>query len=310
MSGSLDPRELRSAFGQFATGVTVITTLEEDGTARGFTANSFTSLSLDPPLLLVCIGKQAASYDVFKAAQNFAVNILSEEQKELSGLFATQRPDKFEVASWTAAASGVPLIDNCLAWFECARQDVIDAGDHAILTGRICAFGQTDGRPLGYFRGNYFTLGLEDPLVDAVARSSNAIIGAIFEQDGSILLEPDATGQSLTVPSVGTGGSRASIDDLKRKYDDDALETSIEFVYGVFEDRRLGSVTVYYRGHAHGPAPGKARFHAFDEIPWNRITDSAVRSMLERYVSEARQGRFGLYMGDETTGVIKPVGND
>lgn len=308
MSDTIDLRELRSAFGQFATGVTVIATLEPDGTPRGFTANSFTSLSMDPPLLLVCIGKRAASCDVFSAALHFSVNILSEEQKEISSLFATQRPDKFDLTAWRAAASGVPLIDDSLAWFDCTRHEVVDAGDHMILIGRIDSFGQNDGRPLGYFRGTYFTLGIEDPLVDAVARSSHAIIGAIFEQDGALMLEPDCDGDGLTVPSVGSRGSRASLDDLKRRYDAEALETNIEFVYGVFEDRRSGTVTIYYRGHATGPAPGKARFYPFDDIPWHRISDSAVRSMLERYVAEARQGRFGLYMGDETAGVIKPVG--
>lgn len=308
MSSVLDPRQLRSAFGQFATGVTVIATLEPDGTPRGFTANSFTSLSIDPPLLLVCIGKRAASCEVFSTAPNFSVNVLAETQKDISSLFATQRPDKFDLAAWSPAASGAPLINDALAWFDCTRDQVVDAGDHIILIGRIDSFGQNDGRPLGYFRGTYFTLGIEDPLVDAVARTSHAIIGAIFEQDGTILLEPQSGGDGLTVPSVGSQGSRASLDDLKRKYDADALETQIEFVYGVFEDRRSRSVTVYYRGHATGPAPGKARFYPFDEIPWDRIKDSAVRSMLERYVNEARQGRYGLYMGDETAGIIKPVG--
>src|SRR5690348_18311076 len=97
---AIDPLELRRAFGTFMTGVTVITTHGADGSPRGFTANSFTSVSLDPPLLLVCIGKGAASLDTFLHADGFAVSILAEAQKEASGIFASKRPDKFAAVAW------------------------------------------------------------------------------------------------------------------------------------------------------------------------------------------------------------------
>ena len=175
MTGSPDPKLLRAALSQFATGVTIIATKEDDGTPRGFTANSFTSVSLDPPLVLVCVARSAASCDIFKAAKHFSVNVLAEEQKDISGLFASQRPDKFEIAPWHPGKTGTPVIDAALAWFECAQHQLVDAGDHVILVGRVEYFGQGRGRPLGYFRGAYFTLGLEDPLVDAVVQRRRSL---------------------------------------------------------------------------------------------------------------------------------------
>jgi len=308
MKGSLDQKLLRAALSQFATGVTVIATKEEDGTPRGFTANSFTSVSLDPPLVLVCIARTAASCDVFSGARHFSVNVLSEEQKDISGLFASQRPDKFDIAPWHPGKTGTPVIDDALGWFECDHHDLVDAGDHVILVGRIVDFGHGDGRPLGYFRGGYFTLGLEDPLVDAVARNTSTIIGAVYEQAGSVLLEENPDTGDLTVPTVGSTTANANLTVLKQKYDETQLSTAIEFVYAVFEDNRTGWVTIYYRGQASGAAPAGTRFFAFDDIPFDRIKDSAMHIMLERYVSEARQGGFAIYMGDEVDGIVRPVG--
>ena len=150
---SFDNRELRTAFGSFMTGVTIVTTAGVDGQPRGFTANSFTSVSLEPPLLLICIGKSAASMEVFRQARGFAVNILSEAQKDTSVLFASKRADKFEAARWRPGPFGNPLIEGSAAWFDCARYQVIDAGDHIILMGHIEAFSYSDANPLGYARG-------------------------------------------------------------------------------------------------------------------------------------------------------------
>ena len=308
MTGSPDSKLLRAALSQFATGVTIIATKEDDGTPRGFTANSFTSVSLEPPLILVCIARSAASCGVFSSGRLFSVNVLSEEQKDISGLFASRRPDKFDIAPWHPGKTGTPVIDDALAWFECAHHELVEAGDHVILVGRVVDFGQGRGRPLGYFRGAYFTLGLEDPLVEAVARNTSTIIGAVYEQSGRVLLEVNPDTGDLAVPTVGDTAASSNLTALKEKYDATQLSTAIEFVYAVFEDNRTGRVTIYYRGQVSGSAPAGTRFFAFDDIPFDRIRDSAMRDMLERYVSEARQGGFAIYMGDEIEGVVRPVG--
>ncbi len=307
MKSEIDTGEFRKALGQFATGVTVVTTRQRDGTPRGFTANSFTSVSLDPPLVLVCIACSAASMQVFCDAPAFAVNILNEDQRDVSGLFASQRPDKFEVAVWHDGTTGVPLIENALSWFECQHFDKVDAGDHVVLIGRVVAFGYREGRPLGYLAGNYFTLGLEDPIVDAAARGAATLIGAIFEKDGAVLLEQVHGTDTYRVPAVGADGRPVSLLALTSRYSHDGFQASVEFVYAVFEDYNTGTISIYYRGHAAGAPPSGTAYYAFDEIPFDRISDRACRTMLKRYVDEAIEGGFAVYMGDQSKGIVQPV---
>ena len=156
----LNDGELRKAFGSFATGVTVIATREADGTPRGFTANSFSSVSLDPPLLLVCIAKSALSLRVFQEAPCFSVNILEQSQTEVSQIFASQAVDKFDRVPWERGFSEIPLLRGSLARFTCETDRKIDAGDHAILLGKVVAFDYQNGTPLSYFRGQYGTLNI------------------------------------------------------------------------------------------------------------------------------------------------------
>src|SRR5690348_5112403 len=152
---AIDPLELRRAFGTFMTGVTVITTHGADGSPRGFTANSFTSVSLDPPLVLVCIAKTASSYAVFSETRHFAISVLAEDQKSVSGVFASKAADKFAQVAWHVRATGAPVMDGAAASFDCATHEVIDAGDHIILLGRVVDFVHTSSTPLGYCRGAY-----------------------------------------------------------------------------------------------------------------------------------------------------------
>lgn len=154
----MDTRELRNAFGSFTTGVTVIATCEADGTPRGFTANSFSSVSLDPPLLLVCISNSAFSLGVFKEAPFFSVNVLEQSQRDVSRVFASQAMDKFDHVPWEHGRENVPLLSGSLARFVCETEHQIDAGDHAILLGKVKDFDYRDGTPLSYFRGQYVTL--------------------------------------------------------------------------------------------------------------------------------------------------------
>lgn len=151
-----DQRTLRDALGCFATGVTVVTTRDADGTPVGLTANSFTSVSLDPPLLLVCLAKSASSLPVFENARHFAINVLHIGQQPVSGRFARKGEDRFagtEIEMWD---SGVPILSHSLASFECTRDAVHDAGDHIILIGRVERVRFEPRRdPLLYFRGRY-----------------------------------------------------------------------------------------------------------------------------------------------------------
>ncbi len=135
-----DIRLLRDAFGCFMTGVTVVTTLAEDGTPIGFTANSFSSVSLDPPLLLVSVSNRSASLEHFTGGRGFAVNILSEGQKALSNTFARPSEDRFDGIDWAAGPYGAPVLAGASAWFDCSLERAIEAGDHTILLGRVEGF--------------------------------------------------------------------------------------------------------------------------------------------------------------------------
>jgi flavin reductase (DIM6/NTAB) family NADH-FMN oxidoreductase RutF len=151
-----DPRTLRDALGCFATGVTVVTCLGEDGHPAGLTVNSFTSVSLEPPLLLVCIAKNAASAGPLISAQNFAINGLQTGQQPASIRFATRDEDRFGATPWSCGEAGAPILGDSLGVFECERFAVYDGGDHHILVGKVVKASFDAGiDPLLYFRGSY-----------------------------------------------------------------------------------------------------------------------------------------------------------
>lgn len=154
-STSLDPREFRRALGNFATGVTIVTAATTDGQKVGVTANSFNSVSLDPPLVLWSIDKRSGSYPVFAQASHFAVNILAADQTDLSNQFARPKDDKFAGITHRTGAGGAPLFDGCAACFQCENYQQIDGGDHWIMIGKVIAFDDLGRAPLLYHQGTY-----------------------------------------------------------------------------------------------------------------------------------------------------------
>jgi len=151
-----DPRTLRDALSCFATGVTVVTCLSGEGQPAGLTANSFTSVSLDPPLLLVCLAKVAASATVLIEASHFAVNVLQTGQQPASIRFSTRDEDRFGATPWSCGEAGAPILTDSLGVFECERFAVYDGGDHHILVGEVIkASFDASLDPLLYFRGRY-----------------------------------------------------------------------------------------------------------------------------------------------------------
>ena len=151
-----DARTLRDALGCFATGVTVMTAKDAASQPVGLTANSFTSVSLDPPLLLTCIAKSSASSEVFQMAEHFAVNVLHIGQQPTSIRFSRRNEDRFGATPWEPGLHGTPVLTGSLATFECSRHAVHDGGDHIILIGQVeRARFEPRRDPLLYFRGKY-----------------------------------------------------------------------------------------------------------------------------------------------------------
>lgn len=152
----------RRACGRFATGVAIATALDKSGAPQGLTINSFTSVSLDPPLILFCIDKEAQSLDAFHSAAAFAVNILAANQRELSDRFARVRGNRFSGIRWNPGdATGAPLIEDAICTIECKKESCIEAGDHFIFLGLMVDAHPGSGSPLLYFAGNYEHLDLD-----------------------------------------------------------------------------------------------------------------------------------------------------
>lgn len=155
-----DARLLRTALGRYATGVTIVTCVDPTGSGYvGLTVNSFTSLSMAPPLVLWSLREGRHSMSAFEAAPRFAVNVLSEGQVELSRRFASRHDDKFAEGTWTLGRHGSPLLAGCSAVFECALQSQQPAGDHRLFIGRVLAFEASAAPPLLFHGGHYHGLG-------------------------------------------------------------------------------------------------------------------------------------------------------
>ena len=151
----ISSNEFRHALGRFASGVTVVTTKDGNGHLHGITVSAFCSVSLDPPLILICIDKYTGSHHAFEENEFFTVNILREDQQHLSDHFASHLPDKFKDIEFYENENGVPVLKNALANLECRRVNAHDNGDHTIFVGSIERAEVSDGEPLVYFHGNY-----------------------------------------------------------------------------------------------------------------------------------------------------------
>jgi flavin reductase (DIM6/NTAB) family NADH-FMN oxidoreductase RutF len=155
LAGVSDTKQLRKALGRFATGVAVMTTCAADGKLEGVTSNSFSSVSLDPPLVLWCLSRKAGSFAGFGQARYFAVNVLASHQVELSRNFSTPQTNKFSGISFRSGIGHCPILIDTIAHFECVTENVVDGGDHAIIIGRVVTAVMTGGEPLIFVDGAY-----------------------------------------------------------------------------------------------------------------------------------------------------------
>ncbi|WP_438987946.1 flavin reductase [Marivivens donghaensis] len=298
----IDPRALRNAFGTFMTGVTVVTAKDGNGTPLGFTANSFTSVSLDPPLVLVCLANSSKNYDTFVGANSFAVNILAETQIALSNTFASRVEDRFADADWRDGPNGSPILADVSAWFDCAMFKTVEAGDHVILIGEVKAFDANTGPGLGYARGAYVT---PSTAADALEHSGNLIVSALIERDGEVLLINDESG-GLTLPEKAAkdNGASATLRDL---FDAVGVEAQPSFLYSVFDDsdRKRQHICFLCQTDAHTPQQGE--FVPLTEETLAKVGDPAIVTMLRRFAAEAQLGTYGIYYGDTKSGEVRPI---
>ncbi len=155
----IDELELRRVMGHFATGVTVVTTVTPTGELSGLTANAVASVSLRPPLVLVCVDKTAESHPHIAQSKVFTINILSDLQETVSRRFAGKGPDKFVGISYRLGANGAPILDGVIAYLECVLKAAYEGGDHTIYVGEVTQAETFSGKPLLFYRGGYRQIG-------------------------------------------------------------------------------------------------------------------------------------------------------
>jgi flavin reductase (DIM6/NTAB) family NADH-FMN oxidoreductase RutF len=303
---SIDPGALRQAFGTFVTGITVITTHDEDGTPRGMTANSFSSVSLDPPLLLVCVGKSALSYSAFAKSDHFAVNLLHEDQVAVSATFASKSPEKFQSIDYDSVHTGAPILSDCLTWFDCSVHQRVDAGDHLILIGQVRAFGSSPKLPLCFCRGRYANV--KDPLPAEWPKSHGMINGYLIEADDGLLFLEDGKG-GWTLPMAG---KRKGEIQLQLAQGAMALVPADSFLYSVFDVDDSDAGYLIYRARLDGQfpldqIPASMRFFPFAQLPYESIASSELRAVVRRYVRERDERRFSIYSGSKEGGRVAMI---
>ena len=155
---SVSPDEFRSVLGRFPSGVTVVTTKAADGSDQGMTVSAFCSVSLEPPLVLICIEKTASVHDALTRAPTFVVNILAAKQEQVARRFSIVDIDRFDGVGFSRPRNGIAVLDDVLGVIECSKFALHDAGDHTVIVGEVEATRVEIGTPLLYYRGGYAQL--------------------------------------------------------------------------------------------------------------------------------------------------------
>jgi flavin reductase (DIM6/NTAB) family NADH-FMN oxidoreductase RutF len=298
-----NPKELREAFSSYITGVTIVTTKSKDGRYIGFTANSFTSVSLEPPLLLVCPGSHLSSFEDFQNAGHFAVNVLAENQEALSNRFASSAEDRFIGSDWSEDEFGSPVFKGVAAHFSCNAFKCVDAGDHVILVGQVQYFKCIPVKGLGYANSGYFSLGPKQKANEDSDKSILFFAGAVIECDGHVLVNPSETGFELPCIKL-TDRYRAALalsEHLKKR----GIEADIGQTYSVFHDPKNGCHYTYFRATARSLQPSLAgNFVKISQLDPAHFGQSGSTSMIRRFKSEIANQQFGLFIGNSVSGDV------
>lgn len=305
----IDPKALRRAFGSFMTGVTVVTTADKNGTLVGFTANSFSSVSMEPPLLSVCPGKSLSSFDLFNECEHFHVSILAHDQQAVSNIFASNAEDRFSQVEWQSDNNGCPKITGAIASFACRRYRSIEAGDHIILLGEVLEFESHEKQGLGYGVGGYFSLNMERAATELQTVShgehKRLVVGGLVEHQGQLFLISEEEG-TLDLPQLEIEDEQPSFEAL-HEFLEKLLAVPVEIgsVFSVFDHEGQNKSSIYYRALIdadYKPEPEAGKFYKLTDLPEENYASSSMHSILTRYVRERRSGNHSLYVGTDAKG--------
>lgn len=320
----IDPIALRNSFGSFMTGVTVVTTVDSHGTPIGFTANSFSSVSLNPPLLSVCPATSMSSFEVFNTCEFFQVSVLGQHQQDISNTFASSKQDRFAGIAWHQDANGCPVIDDALASFSCRRWQSVPAGDHVILIGEVTSFSNREGLGLGYFHGGYFSLDMERKATEVQSHAHEThkpvLVGALLEwREGLVFLKSHADREQLELPAVSSedNDDQPTFDVIRAHIECVfGVDVKVGSVYSVFEHENADLSSIYYRVaidddvELDGSAKSEYLHIPLADLKPADMSQGAVTNMLERYLVESRSGNHRLYIGTEKKGKTHRISGD
>ncbi|MCJ8056764.1 flavin reductase [Shinella curvata] len=292
-------RLFRDMLGSFMTGVTVVATRGGDGVVRAFTANSFTSVSLDPPLVLACLAKTSGSYDTFSSAEHFSISVLGDWQRQISNAFASRDPLVKADALARLGGADVPFVEQSLATMICARDRIIDAGDHVILLGAVERFQSKNGQPLGYFRGGYVGFGLAVRELEQLG--APLFVGGLLEREGRVLLCRRQGSDRWEVPGAALSAGEQHTGVLRSLFGRFGIQADASLLYSLFQEEGERRTTMMFSVETNGEAEAQsangieARLFGVEDSPWGLIDGEMKRGMLQRFFREREAGCFGIY---------------
>ena len=301
----------RQVLGSFMTGVTVITTVDLEGRQRGITANSFTSVSLDPPLVLFCVDYRAASYETFQNAEGFVIHVLSSEQQDLAKTFASKSETKFEGLETDTGFGGSPILRDVHGWLECRLSETVIAGDHAIIIGEVLRYSSEPARPLGFYQGRFFGFNTDQEIAALAPQTSSITVTWMMQTRDGAVIALDLGENGFALPSSAArpkdvhARALAALAEIEFK-----SPVSVEFLYSVFEDERerLG---LTYRGQVFADCAQlrEAGFICIDpaDVDPTQFRRPGELAIVERYIDELANARFGVYAGTLAEGSIAQV---
>jgi flavin reductase (DIM6/NTAB) family NADH-FMN oxidoreductase RutF len=298
--GEADANSLRRAFGAFASGVTVVATRLPNGETRAFTANSFSSVSLDPPLALVCLGKNSASLNAFETCETFSISVLEASQRGVSSAFASRDVAVKVGASKNLVDDDAPYLPNSLATFLCNRHSVVDAGDHVILIGQIQKYRVNEGQPLGFFRGGYVSVGPD--ISNMQPLQASVLMGGVLGYEGKVLLQRRPSSQQWEIPMTRPRRGQRPDTALHDVFNVLGIQVTMSVPFSFFQERGEDDMTMIFAVQSQGdiatgkPADGtEIALFGFDDEPWTLVQGEMKQGLIRRYLREMAAGLYSVY---------------
>lgn len=294
-----DPTIFRRTLGKFVTGVTVVATRDSRGTRWGMTANSFSSVSLNPPLVSICIADRSPSFPTFLSTQVLGISILTSSQQDIAMRFAKPFEDKFEGLPFSELIPSAPVLETAAATLSCRVLQTVPAGDHVMLISEVMECTAREQTLLGYGEGRFFHMDPHAQMSTLVPSSGREVdFGWLIEREGRLLMLRGAESQKWTLP-MGPLGKGATMSESMSRAARQVLGVDVEpvFLYSTLDLSSERTCYVYralpVSGLPTGPEWG---LFTEEEVPWDQLEHERMIPMIRRYFVERAKDRFGIFL--------------